>query len=200
VERRHRTRSFHHGRAHRHIFTEPRPAQRARFDEKRLLWVNGQFIRDLSLDELANRVEYFWSDSAKKYPEDYKRRVLVLIQDRLKTLKDVPGLSSYFFEEPTPNWSLITDNKQLGKLSRDEVTGVLRAAHDALSIIDDWSPETLQTALNTLLETTQQKPAVLFGLIRIATTWAPFSPQLGDTLALLGKDTTLARLERAIQA
>ena len=172
----------------------------ARFDEKRLLWVNGQFIRDLSLDELANRVEYFWSDSAKKYPEDYKRRVLVLIQDRLKTLKDVPGLSSYFFEEPTPNWSLITDNKQLGKLSRDEVTGVLRAAHDALSIIDDWSPETLQTALNTLLETTQQKPAVLFGLIRIATTWAPFSPQLGDTLALLGKDTTLARLERAIQA
>ena len=48
--------------------------------------------------------------------------------------------------------------------------------------------------LNKLLEKTQQKPAVLFGLIRIVTTWAPFSPQLPDTLELLGQDTTLSRL------
>ena len=44
----------------------------ARFDEKRLLWMNGQFIRELPLNDLADRIEYFWPESAKKYPESYR--------------------------------------------------------------------------------------------------------------------------------
>jgi glutamyl-tRNA synthetase len=88
----------------------------ARFDEKRLLWMNGHFIRELSLDELYRRVEFFWPESAKKAPESYKKSVLALSQDRLKTLKDLAGLTSYFFEEPAVQMSLITENKQLKKL------------------------------------------------------------------------------------
>jgi glutamate--tRNA ligase len=45
------------------------------------------------------------------------------------------------------------------------------------------------------LETTGQKPGILFSLIRIAVTWAPFSPQLNDTLALIGRERTMARLQ-----
>lgn len=170
----------------------------ARFDEKRLLWVNGHFIRELSLDELANRVEYFWPETAKKHPESYKKQVLALAQDRLKTLKDLPALTSYFFEEPAPNIELITGNKQLKKLSDDERRELLQAAVEAFEQLDDWASEPLQNCLNQLLETTGQKPGVLFSLIRIATTWAQFSPQLNDTLALLGKETTLRRLRSAL--
>ena len=166
----------------------------ARFDEKRLLWVNGHFIRELSLDELYKRVEYFWPEVAKKADESYKRQVLTLAQERLKTLRDLPALTSYFFAEPARDESLISENKQLKKLSSEEVTTLIAVAHDALAAVDDWTPEAIQDALNTLLETTGQKPGVLFSLIRIYTTWAPFSPQLNDTLALLGQSTTMKRL------
>lgn len=169
----------------------------ARFDEKRLLWMNGHFIRELSLDELANRIEFFWPPAAKKATDSYKKQVLELAQDRLKTLKDLPALTSYFFEEPAVDWSLISENKQLKKFSADEIRGLLQTAHDALNQ-GEWTPEAIQDTLNQILETTGQKPGTLFSLIRIATTWAAFSPQLNDTLALLGKEKALARIANAI--
>lgn len=172
----------------------------ARFDEKRLLWVNGHFIRELELAELAKRAEFFWPASAKKASEDFKLRVLTLAQDRLKTLADLPELTSYFFAEPTPNPSLISDNKQLSKLSTDEIAQLVTAAHDKLADLTNWNADEVQTALNELLDETGQKPGILFSLIRIYTTWAPFSPQLNDTLALLGREITLNRLSSAKQA
>lgn len=166
----------------------------ARFDEKRLLWVNGHFIRELPLDELYRRVEFFWPESAKKADESYKKQVLALVQDRLKTLADLPNLSSYFFDEPPRDESLIKDNKQLKKLTDEEVAQLITAAHDMLYKLTAWTPDAIQSALNELLETTGEKPGVLFSLIRIYTTWAPFSPQLNDTLALLGRERTMLRL------
>ncbi|MGB4767812.1 MAG: glutamate--tRNA ligase [Candidatus Saccharimonas sp.] len=170
----------------------------ARFDEKRLLWMNGHFIRELTLDELTDRIEYFWPESAKKAPESYKKQVLVLAQDRLKTFKDLPGLTSYFFEEPARDDSLITDNKQLKKLSTEEISHLLHEVKNVFESLDNWSSEAIQDALNQLLEITGQKPGTLFSLVRIVTTWAPFSPQLNDTLALLGKETTLKRIDIVI--
>ena len=170
----------------------------ARFDEKRLLWMNGHFIRELSIDELAVRVESFWSESAKKATETYRKQVLALAQDRLKTLKDLPTLTSYFFEEPTPDSTLITSNKQLKKLSPEEISNLLKITKDTFENLDDWSSGSIQASLNDLLERTGQKPGVLFSLIRIVTTWAPFSPQLNDTLALIGKETTLTRLQNTL--
>lgn len=166
----------------------------ARFDEKRLLWMNGQFIRDLSVDELYQRVENFWPEEATGSDEARKKQVLALVQDRLKTLADLPAASRYFFAEPAQDISLITDNKQLKKLEDAEVTALILATHEALENLTDWTPQAIQDTLNHLLETTGQKPGILFSLIRIVTTWAPFSPQLNDTLALLGKETVLQRL------
>lgn len=170
----------------------------ARFDEQRLLWLNGQHIRTLSLDELTRRVEDFWPLSAKGADATYKKQVLALVQDRLKTLAELPLMTSYFFEEPTPDWALITDNKQLKKLSQQEISHLLETVKKSFESLDDWSSEAIQSRLNDLLETTGQKPGTLFSLVRIATTWAPFSPALNDTLALFGKKTTLHRLDEAI--
>ena len=60
--------------------------------------------------------------------------------------------------------------------------------------MDTWDADNLQTALNELLEETGRKPAELFSLIRLAVSFAPFSPALNLTLETLGKDTSLARL------
>ena len=172
----------------------------ARFDEKRLLWMNGHFIRELPVDELYKRVEFFWPESAKKQPEAYKVQVLSLAQDRLKTLKDLPALTSYFFEEPRIDISLIDENKQLKKLSDEQRADLLSSAKSKLSLLNGWSADAIQKALNELLEETGEKPGTLFSLIRIATTWAKFSPQLNDTLELIGKERTLARIDAAATA
>jgi glutamyl-tRNA synthetase len=169
----------------------------ARFDEQRLLWLNGQHIRLLSLEDLSARVADFWPASASGSSDDYKHQVLSLVQDRLKTLTDLPVITEYFFAEPRVDLSLITENKQLKKLEFSEIQNLLGEARSLFEIID-FTPESIQEALNKLLEVTGQKPGILFSLIRIATTWAPFSPQLNDTLALLGKEAALRRLDTAI--
>jgi len=169
----------------------------ARFDEQRLLWMNGQHIRLLSLDDLYARVTDFWSPAAKEASEEHKKQILALVQDRLKTLADLPTLTSYFFEEPTIDWTIITNNKQLSGLSRDDINGFLTTTKDILAG-SDFDPESLQNTLNNLLEVTGQKPGILFSLIRIAVSWAPFSPSLNDTLAVIGKDAVLDRLQKTI--
>lgn len=171
----------------------------ARFDEQRLLWLNGQHIRRLTVDQLYDYCADFWPRSATKSNESEKKQVLALVQDRLKTLADIPTLTSYFFEEPTPNWNMIHENKQLAQHSTSELTTLLQATYDYLSHTE-FTTEALQTSLNSLLDTTGQKPAVLFSIIRLSVSWAPFSPALNETLAVLGKDRTLQRIKSSIDA
>ena len=172
----------------------------ARFDEKRLIWMNGQWIRKISLDDLYTRVENFWPDSAKDFNENYKKRILKLAQDRLKTLSDLPALTEYFFSEPEIKPDLILDNKQLKKVGTEELKKLLETSLGKFEKLPNWTASDIQQALNELLEETGQKPGVLFSVIRIATTWAQFSPQLDETLELFGKDKTISRLQTAIQS
>ena len=171
----------------------------ARFDEKRLEWMNGQHIRLLSLDDLYNRVDNFWPESAATANESQKKLVLGLVQDRLKSLNDLAILTDYFFVEPVVNLSMISDTKQLSKLSTAETKNYLDASVTALEK-SEFSAEAIQATLNQLLEITGQKPGILFSLIRLAVSWAPFSPALNETLATLGKETSLNRLRTTIAA
>jgi glutamyl-tRNA synthetase len=171
----------------------------AKFDEKRLEWMNGYYIRQTPLDELYGLSEGFWPPSAKDKPESYKKQVLGLVQERLKHLSELPQLTEFFFEELPLKLELIDGNKQLSKLNRDEQGKLLQTALESLQETD-FSAEELTESLNKLLAETGQKPGVLVSLIRVATTWAPASPGLAETLALLGKDESLKRLKKAISA
>jgi glutamyl-tRNA synthetase len=170
----------------------------ARFDEKRLLWLNGRWIRRLSLDELYGRVSDFWPESAKKATEQSRRQILTLVQDRLKTLSDLPTLTSYFFNEPTPDWRMVENDKQLGKLPSTDIVELLKKSLSALSE-SSFEAENLQQILNSLLVSTGRKPAVLFSIIRLSVSWSPFSPALNETLAVLGRDIVKTRLQSAIE-
>jgi glutamyl/glutaminyl-tRNA synthetase len=170
----------------------------ARFDEKRLLWLNGQWIRRLSLDELFARSLDFWPSSAESASVETKKRVLGLIQDRLKTLEDIRTSTGYFFAEPTIDPSMLSSHNQLSKLSSKQVIELLATARQALDT-PDYSPENLQEALNKLLVSTGQKPGVLFSLVRLVVSWSPFSPGLNDTLAVLGREVVTSRIAKTIQ-
>lgn len=77
---------------------------------------------------------------------------------------------------------------------------MLQISSRKLEKLDDWQADKLQTALNELLEETGKKPAELFSIIRIALSFAPFSPALHLTMNVLGKNVTLARLQKVVTA
>lgn len=171
----------------------------ARFDEQRLLWMNGAWIRSLSSSDLYDRSSNYWPETASSATDEFKRSVLALVQERLKFLAEIPELTSFFFAEPEVDLSLITSNKQLKKFEFSELSELLQVVRSALEGTD-FSAAAIQETLNHLLEQTGQKPGVLFSLVRIATTWAPFSPNLAESLAVLGRETSLARIEKAIKS
>lgn len=171
----------------------------ARFDEQRLLWMNGTYIRELSLDDLYQRSQDFWQQSSTSSNDDYKKAVLSLIQERLKFLAEIPELTAFFFEDLPVNMDLIDGNKQLKKRTHAELETMLQTARQAIAN-SGFTTEELTQTLNTLLETTGEKPGILFSLIRVATTQAAASPGLADTLALLGKETALRRIDTALDS
>lgn len=176
----------------------------ARYDETKLMWVNGQWIRRI-FDEQGARALYdrtvgFWPESASSFPEDYRVKVLSIIYDRLKTLSDLRTMTGYFFEDPKIDLSMITENKFVKKLSEAEIEDLLKKTIAKLTAVENWNAENLQDALNELLAETGKKPAELFSLIRIAISFAPFSPALNLTMEVLGRETTLARLNEVARS
>ncbi len=172
----------------------------ARFDEKRLLWMNGEWIRRLSLDDLFERCDSFWGENGAKVSPDEQKKVLKLVQARLKTLRDLPLLTEYFFQRPTPNWQQIKTDKNLKKISPQQQLEILRYTMNHLSKIESFDPGAVQIELNHILEHSQQKPAITFSLIRFALTWAPFSPELNNLISTLGREEVVLRLKAAIEA
>ena len=165
----------------------------ARFDEQRLTWMNGYWIRKLNTDDLYAKVQNFWPQESATYDDKYKKQVLTLVQERLKYFAELPNLTDFFFKDLPVNSKLWQDHKQLKKMQPVELKELLEKSKLALSKID-FSLEKITETLNQLLEETRQKPAVLFSLIRIATTQAPASPGLADTLLRLDKEVTLRRI------
>ena len=176
----------------------------ARYDEVKLLWMNGQWIRKLvteqGIDKFYDRTIDFWPDSAKNFDNDYKKRVLAIIYDRLKTLSDLREMAEYFFEDPKFDIEQLLTNKFVKKFSEQELASMLETVITKLSSINDWNEENLKDALNELLKTIGRKPAELFSLIRISVSFAPFSPALDLTLNVLGKETTMSRLNKVKSA
>lgn len=171
----------------------------AHFDERRLSWTNGHFIREMPLEQLYGLCGPFWPESAKDTSEDFKKSVLSLVQERLKYLAELPDLTDFFFRDLPIDTSLIDDNKSFKDAPKAQLKAWLELTVQKLQDTT-WGPEPLQNALNELLEQTGQKPRVLFGLIRIATTQSPSSPGLAETMAVLGKETTLSRLQQQTSA
>ena len=160
---------------------------------------NCKIVDEQGVDALYSRTTDFWPESAQTCDDAYKKQVLSIIYDRLKTLADLRTMTDYFFTDPDIDVELITKNKFLKKNSEEELSALLQDAAAQLED-SDWDEDALQTTLNQLLSQTAKKPAELFSLIRISVSYAPFSPALHQTLAVLGKNTTLARLRQTITA
>ncbi len=174
----------------------------AHFDEQRLLWMNGHYIRQLAAETLAKAAEPFWPPVAEKAEPAYRSAVLELVQERLKYLAELPELTSFFFEEPSPEavTKLYKEpaDKRLKKLSTAEMRVQLEAARDEL-MGSRFTEDELRDKLNGLLKKLDTKPGILFAIVRIAVTGSQVSPEIFGTLAVLGHNSSLARIDKALE-
>ena len=171
----------------------------AQFDDRRLTWMNGAHIRQLDLDDLYKRAGNYWPENVKGHPKEYIKKVLAIVQERLKYLDELSMLTSFFFDEPKLNPDLIDNDRKLKDIDKKTLAHWLKTTKDSLSG-SSFTLEDITNRLNQLLIDTNQKPAVLFSLIRIAITQSEASPGLFETIEILGKDKVLERINRQVES
>lgn len=172
----------------------------AHFDEHRLIWMNGHYIRQLNIDELYKKVQTYWG-KGDNAPEEKKKEVLKLVHDRLKYFDELSELTSFFFEEPSlKQVKELLENpvdKKLKGLDKTMLKDLLSGAEETLGQ-SDFSRDDIASRLNRLLLEKQTKPGVLFALVRVAITGQASSPELFGTLHVINKEKSLARLQQAL--
>jgi glutamyl-tRNA synthetase len=170
------------------------------FNKDKLDWMNGVYIRNLSVDDLTGRVFPFME---KDFPPevkrpldiDYVRQIVPLIRERIITLKDAAVYADFFFLDKLEYDSA----KLIGKNMNAEITSAaLAGAKETLSSLESFRDDSLENALRTLAGDLGLKSGQLFNLLRIATTGRDAAPPLFETMAVLGRQRCLNRINAAL--
>ena len=173
------------------------------FNVEKLDWMNGYYLRQMSIEDLAVRAVPFLqragllpSDPLSEESYEHVRRVLTLVHERMKRLGEVPELTDFFFhEELTYDPALL-----VGKgMDAAQTRNALQAARQTVEGLKHFEAEALEAALRPLAAELGLKTGQLFGSLRVAVTGRTVAPPLFQTMAVLGQTLTLRRIEKAIQ-
>jgi len=178
------------------FFTLPELAERFRlervsknpaiFDEQKLRHLNGRHLRELSTDELTARLEQFTGRTGL-------RGAVQISEEKIQTLADFWPLVSFLFDGP------VDDPKAFDKtIRRDGGVEALTAARQALAETDPFDVPDIEQALRRVVERLGSKPGKVFQPVRVAIAGQTVSPGIFESVALLGKDETLARIDSAL--
>ena len=158
------------------------------FDEQKLRWMNGRFMRELPLDRYAQEVATF----VGREPDDRLRAACEIAQEKAQTLSEVCPLIGFLFEAP------VDDPKAWEKVMTSGAREPLRSADEALRELAEWDVAAIEAALRGVVEHAGVKPKQVFQPLRVAITGTTVSPGIFESLAVLGRDESLARIERAL--
>ena len=171
----------------------------ARFDMKKLEAINGDKIRALTIDEFLDWSLPFLtkagvvSGSADEIA--LVKLALPLIQERIIMLSEVPAMLKFLFVK---NFAVEADS--VAKITDDASKQVLERSLKELEPLATWTHESIEAALrSSLIEEMGLKPRIAFGAVRIATTGSTISPPLFESMELLGKEASLARIRAGIK-
>jgi glutamyl-tRNA synthetase len=170
----------------------------ARFDLKKADAINATHIRSLAADDFANRlVPYLQKGEVLSTPPtavelEILTKAAPLIQERITVLGEATGMLGFLFTDS----SKITIEEDALKGMPENAKAIVAAASAAISALDDFTTDALQAALNkVLVEDMGEKPKNAFGPLRTAISGRRVSPPLFESMEILGKAETLARLE-----
>lgn len=158
------------------------------FDEKKLRWLNGRFMRDMPLDEYTAAV----ARHLGREPDERLRAACAIAQEKAQTLDEVWGLIRFLFEPP------VEDEKAWEKVMKDGAGTALEASRSALADASDFDAEAVEAALGPIPERLGAKPGKVYQPIRVAITGTSVSPGIFESLAALGREESLARIDAAV--
>ncbi|WP_409347379.1 glutamate--tRNA ligase [Mycolicibacterium mucogenicum] len=167
----------------------------ARFDQKKADAINAEHIRRLAPEDFAKRLDAFLKQHGHDTTLDAKgfAAAAELIQTRIVVLGDAWDLVKFFNDD-----AYVIDEKSAAKELKPEAAEVLDATLSALAGVGEWNTAHIEAALKaSLLDGLELKPRKAFGPIRVAVTGATVSPPLFESMELLGRDRSLARLQAA---
>jgi glutamyl-tRNA synthetase len=156
---------------------------------------NGLHIRSLSTPDLAERIKPFFERAGYAVEDDKLLMVTPLIQQRIVTLEDAPEMGGFFFEDEVHP---IPEQLVGKKMTPAGSAAAARLAYQELSSLQEINHDTAEQPMRTLAEQQELKAGQLFGILRVAVTGRTVSPPLFETMEVIGKETVLARIQRAI--
>jgi glutamyl-tRNA synthetase len=157
------------------------------FDEQKLRWMNGRYLRELSPEDLRARLEAL---SGREVPPE----AVAISQEKMQTLADFWPLAGFLVERPVGY-----DEKAWSKVMSDGAPDRLRAARSAIeAAAEPFGTEQVEEALRDVVERLEVKPREVFQPIRVAITGTTVSPGIFESVAALGRDETLARIDAAL--
>jgi glutamyl-tRNA synthetase len=170
----------------------------ARFDMKKLEAINGDKIRALTLDEFLKWSLPFLTNAGIITGTDSEialvKAALPIIQERIVKINEVPQMLKFLFVK---EFSVEADS--ISKITDDVSKEVLKRSLKELEPLTTWNHDSIEAALRTcLIEEMGLKPRIAFGAVRIATTGSTISPPLFESMELLGKEASLARIAAAL--
>jgi len=169
------------------------------YDTKKLTWMNGQYLSSLPLDEIvpetanffikAGLVDQDWLDNNKYY----FAKLVDVVRVRVKTLQEIADASEYFFKDVTDY-----DEKGVVKHFTPAAAELLENCVEHLTALEEFNLETTEAIYNKMAEETGLSLGKVIHPTRLALTGRTVSPGLFDVMVLLGKEKTIARMEKAI--
>jgi glutamyl-tRNA synthetase len=168
----------------------------ARFDEVKLKWLNGVYIRALPVAELVERVGSYLDLTAHAGSRDDPRfaRAVEISQEKIHTLADFWPLTGPLLDAP------IDDAKARERWLTDDGRTRLRAARKALADVAQFDESAIAPTLEGLVERLECKPREVYQPLRVALCGTTISPGIFESVALLGRDETLRRIDAALAA
>ncbi len=160
------------------------------FDEKKLRWINGRYMREMPLDDYLNAVAMHLG----RPPDERLREACEIVQAKAQTLEEVWPLIRFLFEPPAD------DEKAWRKTMKDEAPAALEAAREALATATatDFDAGSVEAALSPLPEKLGTKPGRVYQPIRVAISGGTVSPGIFESLAVLGREESLRRIDAAL--
>ncbi len=163
---------------------QPSPAV---FDYKKLEWMNGVYLRELTIEQYEDVLVAYLGEQGYDWDARLVRRVAPLVQEKISTLGAFPEFAGFFFHDVEPNPAVLD-------------AGVLCEAGDVLERVNPFSADPIESALRGMAERLGLSPRKAFQPIRVAVTGSRVSPGLFESLDVLGRDVSLARIRAAARA
>jgi glutamyl-tRNA synthetase len=157
------------------------------FDEQKLRWMNGHYLRDLSVEELAARLEAFTGRQGLL-------GAAALTREKMQTLAEFWPMAGFFFDGP------VDDPKAFEKvIAKGDGAAILAEAREALAAVEPWETEPIEAALRGIVEHRGTKPGQVFQPVRVAIAGTTVSPGIFESLHLLGRDEALRRIDAMLE-